>query len=188
MVFQHPFIVTLSEKKNTLEFSGAKFPQSFYIKLNGKIYICTSFCCLWREKIQVSCPKLKKIRISILILQAKYYLLLFQTQKDLDSFAGKNPDWFCYLVLQVLQLTTENTSLNFPPTLVYIRIICGCIGWRKEMLLQFCWAFITLQKYRIIWAQKWYQLPRITKLHLMAQHWKYDKKTCVMSLASCDHA
>ena len=76
-------------EKNTLEFSGAKFPQSFYIILNGKIYICTSFCCLWREKIQVSCPKLKKIRITILMLQAKYYLLLFQTQKDLDSFAGK---------------------------------------------------------------------------------------------------
>ena len=48
-------------EKNTLEFSGAKFPLSFYV-----------------EEIQVSCPKLKKIRITILILQAKY-LFLFQT-------------------------------------------------------------------------------------------------------------
>ena len=58
-------------EKNTLEFSGAKFPLSFSIMvvLNGKIYIIVLAACDIR-KIQVSCPKLKKIRITILILQA----------------------------------------------------------------------------------------------------------------------
>ena len=93
-------------EKNTLEISGAKFPLSFSIMvvLNGKIYIIVLAACDMR-KIQVSCPKLKMIRITILIVQAKY-LFLFQTQKDLDSFTGIKSRLI--LLFSIISVTINN--------------------------------------------------------------------------------
>ena len=64
-----------------------------------------SFGCLWCEEIQVSCPKLKMIRITILIVQAKY-LFLFQTQKDLDSFTGIKSRLI--LLFSIISVTINN--------------------------------------------------------------------------------
>ena len=64
-----------------------------------------SFGCLWHEKNPGLLSQTQKIRITILIVQAKY-LFLFQTQKDLDSFTGIKSRLI--LLFSIISVTINN--------------------------------------------------------------------------------